>query len=107
MHNYQKMNYVILSLMMSVSATVAAKSFPQDYLNTNQSLETAHAVVAESNKFMNSAFSASPKLQPSPQHIHELQHYGKKSETVEIKGKMIKMTDAKSTSTFHLFEQYL
>jgi hypothetical protein len=103
MHKYQKLNYVALTILLGVSASASAKSFPQDYLNTNQSPETVQALVVESNK----ASSVAKKSHSSPHHIHELKVFGKKSDTVEIQGKTIEMTDANSTSNFHLFEQYL
>ena len=103
MHKYQKLNYVALTILLGVSASASAKTFPQDYVKTNQSLETVQSVVAERNKVS----SAAKMSHSSPHHIHELSVFEKKSDTSGIKGKTVEMTDAKSTSNSYLFEQYL
>jgi hypothetical protein len=108
MHKYQKLNYVALTILLGVSASASAKSFPQDYLNTNHSLGTVQSVLAGDNKANNNGSSVDKKSLASPYHIHELTRaFSNKSDIAEITEKTIEMTDAKSTSNFHLFEQYL
>lgn len=105
MHKYQKISFLGVALTVGISATASAQSFPQDYLNKSVAAETKHVVlyetqnVPESNKiYANPSFSY---------RIHRVENAAKAPRPVEFNANLVEMSDAKSQSNFHLFNQYL
>ncbi|WP_438969766.1 hypothetical protein [Methylophaga sp.] len=105
MHKYQKISFLAVALTVGISATASAQSFPQDYLNKSVAAETKYVVLDETQKvpegnkiYANPSFSY---------HLHRVANTAKAPRPVEFNANLVEMSDAKSQSNFHLFNQYL
>jgi hypothetical protein len=107
MYNYQKISFLAVALTLGISATASAQSFPQDYLSLNQSTQSNHAVTVESKPGIRLATSFHDQVIASSHYANELKNTDTPVEHGKVQDKGMTMTDAKSTSSFHLFTQYL